>query len=186
MAAIDTNHCRSSPDSSYPQQAPIPGLQSYPTHTLSVSEKELIMWKHIALVAVISIFWVSQAMAGDNEMNSFLGLWRVDFERTMEAAKKSPKYSAKDAERLPAMVKKMMGMMKIKLADGNMSYVRGAKEISIPYRVKTASRNSATVACSHGDKTFDVRFTLIDGNYMNFKSSASDDMHYYIWKRSEG
>lgn len=144
------------------------------------------MRKSIAFVTLISIFWVSQAIAGSNEMTPFLGLWHVDFERTMEAAKKSPKYSAKDAERLPLMVKKMMGMMKIKLADGSMSYVRGSKEISIPYKVKTASGNSATVACSHGDKTFDVRFTLIDGNYMNFKSSASDDMHYYIWKRSEG
>jgi hypothetical protein len=119
-------------------------------------------------------------------MSKFLGSWRVDFERTMEEAKKSPKYSAKDAKRLPTIIKKMMEMMAIKLADGSMSYARGSRETTIPYRVKTASGNSATVACSHGDKSFDVRFTLIDGKYMNFKSAASDDMDYYIWKRTEG
>ncbi|MCZ6875952.1 MAG: hypothetical protein O7G88_20885 [bacterium] len=144
------------------------------------------MRKSIACVVLISICWVSQAVAGNNDMSKFLGLWRVDFERTMEEAKKSPKYSAKDAERLPAMVKKMMGMMTIKLADGSMSYVRGSREMNLPYRVKAASGNSATVVCSRGDKTFDVRFTLIDGKYMNFKSAASDDMDYYIWKRTAG
>ena len=145
------------------------------------------MRKSIAFVVLIGIFWVSQAVAGnDDAMNKFLGLWHVDFERTMEAAKKSPKYSAKDAERLPAMVKKMVQMMQIKLANDSMSYVRGSREMNLPYRVKTASGDSATVSCSRGNKTFDVRFTLIEGKYMNFKSTASDDMDYYIWKRTEG
>lgn len=144
------------------------------------------MRKIIAFAALISICWVSQSLAGSNDMGHFIGLWRVDFERTMEEAKKSPKYSAKDAERLPTIIKKMMEMMAIKLADGSMSYARGSRETTLPYKVKTASGNSATVAFTHGDKTFDVRFTLIDGNYMNFKSTASDDMDYYIWKRSEG
>ena len=144
------------------------------------------MRKIIAFAALISICWVSQSLAGNNDMSQFLGMWRVDFERTMEAAKKSPKYSAQDAERLPPIIKRMMGMMAIELADSNMRYIRGSRETTLPYKVKAASGDSATVVFTHGDKTFDVYFTLIDGNYMNFKSTGSDDMDFYIWKRSEG
>ena len=144
------------------------------------------MKKIIILSLLIGIFGVSDVLGGGNQMHKFLGVWGVDFDRTMEAAKKSPKYSEQEAERMPKMIERMMGMMKIKLTDREMIYVRGSREMALPYTVKAASKQSTTVQFSQNKKTFEVQFTLIDGKYMRFTSSGSDDMDYYIWKRLKG
>jgi hypothetical protein len=135
------------------------------------------------LTMVLSVVCISGALAGNLKISKFVGLWDVDFDRTMEEAKKSPKYNEKEAERMPAMIKRMMGKMKIKLTDKQMIYVRGTKEVVFPYSVKSSDDKSVTIEIRKGDDTATVAFILIDGKYMNFKSSASDDMHYYVWKK---
>ena len=101
----------------------------------------------------------------------------------MEASKKSPKYNKKDAERMPAMIKRMMGMMKIKLSEKEMIYLRGTRQMKAPFTIKSADKKSVTVVIKQGEQQITVIFTLLDKKYMNFKSSGSDDMDYYVWKK---
>ena len=136
------------------------------------------------LAMVFSAIWCSTTLAGNLDMGKLAGMWEVDYDRTMAEGKKSPKYDDKMAERLPAMVKRMMGRMRITLTDKEMIYVMGAKEMALPYTVKSSDANSVTVSAKQGTKEVTVVFTLIEATYMNFKSSGSDDMDYYVWKRA--
>ena len=122
----------------------------------------------------------STVAAGNLEINTFIGVWTVDYDRTMEEGKKSPKY---DAERMPAMIKGMMAKMKIKLTDTEMIYLRGAKEMKFPYSVTSSDAQSVTITANPGPQEITIVFTLVDGEYMQFKSSGSDDMKYYVWKQ---
>ncbi len=142
------------------------------------------MRKVIIIAAILGM--LSSASFGDNlDMSKFVGLWKVNFERTMEEAKKSPKYREEDAERMPAMIKRMMAKMKIEISDKDMSYIRGANKMTLPYTFTSSDTKSATVNVKQGPKEASMVFYLIDGEFMNFKSSASDDMHFYIWEKEE-
>jgi hypothetical protein len=140
----------------------------------------------IILTLALSVVWSSTALAGNLEMTAFTGQWEVDFDRTMEEVKKSPKYDEAMAEQMPAIVKRMMSKMKIKITDQEMIYLLGTKEMALPYSVTSSDTESVTVSIQQGPEEVAVAFTLIEGQCMNFKSSASDDMHFYVWKRSAG
>ena len=140
------------------------------------------MKKIIMAMALLAIC-VSCASDGTMDMSKFIGLWEVDYTRTMEAGKNSPKYSEKDAERMPAMIKRIMATMKIQLTETEMIYLRGSKEVKVPYSVKSADKHSVTISVKQDSIEATVIFTLIDGEYMRFKSSGSDDMAYYVWKK---
>ena len=118
-------------------------------------------------------------------INTFYGTWGVDFERTIEETKNSPKYSQEQADKMPNMIKRMMNMMKIRITESEMIYLRGEKEIAYHFRVVEETENSARIECSVNEQTFHIDFTLLEGAYMNFKSSGSDDMNYYIWKLAD-
>lgn len=121
------------------------------------------------------------AFAGHLEISRFAGDWVVDYDRTLEAGKKSPKY---DAERMPAMIKSMMEKMKIRMTENEMIYLRGKKELKIPFTVKSSDEKTLTVSVTQGNEQVTIVFTLIDGACMNFKSSGSDDMDFFIWTKA--
>ena len=136
------------------------------------------------LTMVLSLVCGCGGQSGDLDVSKFIGVWEVDFDRTMEESKKSPKYDEKMAERMPALIKRMMGTMTIRLTDKEMVYRRGTKDIAHPYSVKSSDENSVTITVKQEANEITIAFTLIDGEYMSFKSSASDDMNYYVWKKS--
>lgn len=125
------------------------------------------------------------AFAEPLDIESFTGLWEVDFDRTMEAAKQSPKYDPAEAERMPDMIKRMMGKMKIRLTGTEMVYLRGSREMALPFSVSAADEASLTLGVKQGDQEATIVLNLIDGEFLNFKSSGSDDMDYYIWRKAE-
>jgi len=118
-------------------------------------------------------------------INYFYATWEVDFERTLEESRKSPKFSQEDLVKMPDMIRKMMDIMKVRITKSEMIYLRGEKEIAYPFVVVEETENSARIECSVNEQTFHIDFTLLDNKYMNFKSSGSDDMNYYIWKQTD-
>lgn len=139
--------------------------------------------RHIMLIALLTLAWGCSAPPADLDINTFAGLWEVDFDRTMEAAKQSPKYNEAEAERLPEMIKRMMGMMKIELTSSEMIYRRGTKEVAIPFGVSASDGTTVTVTAKQGEVEVTVVFTRLEEDGMSFKSSATDDMDYYVWRR---
>jgi len=118
--------------------------------------------------------------------NPFVGQWAPHYERTLEEGKKSPKYRPETAEKVSAMIKKIMESMKLEVTAEEMVYLVGGTRLALPYTV--ASTNPAektmTITLETQDSEAQVTFHLIDDKYMNFKSTGSDDLDYYIWERA--
>ncbi len=115
-------------------------------------------------------------------MQNFYGEWVVDFDRTMEEAKKSPKYSEEDLQKIPDIIKRMMGSMEVQITESEFLFKRGNKSISNTYELVEESENSAQALFTVNGREYFTDFILIENKFMNFKSGGSDDMDYYIWK----
>lgn len=111
------------------------------------------------------------------------GTWTVDYEQTLEKAKENPKYSADEMDEMPQIIKKMVETMKVRLTPSNMIFFKNDKEKSYPFMLVAESKNTARIEYNTGEKQFFLDFTLIDKEHMSFKSSASDDMDSYVWKK---
>ena len=131
---------------------------------------------------VLAVFWVPGALSEGMDIGEFVGHWEVDFDRTMEEVKKSPEYNPEDAEKLPKIVKRMMQRMKIRIEPDNVVYWMGKRQEAFPFTVTAASDTTVTANTEQHGKTATFVLTLVEGRYMNLKSSTSDDLDYYIWK----
>ena len=118
------------------------------------------------------------------DASKLAGLWEVDFDRTMEELKKSPKYKPEDIEKMPAMIKGMMARMKVKFSEKEFAFVQGGKEMSLPYTVQSETGASSVLAVKQGNQEQTLTVTLVDGKFLNVKSSGSHDLDYYIWKHA--
>ncbi len=139
----------------------------------------------LILAALFGLFGLSAPPACAAGMERFLGIWVVDYEKTMEEAKKSPKYSPKDDARFAEVIQRMMATMKLQFTGDEMIYLRGDRKNAVPYTVKSSDGTKAALSCEAGGRHFDVVLTLREGYTMNFKSSGSDDMDFYVWKRGK-
>lgn len=136
-----------------------------------------------SLFAVLTyLLVVTQASA--LEASKYTGTWELDFDRTMEEAKKSPKYKPSDAAEMPAMIKQMMQRMKLKLSDKEFAMVQGGKEMSTPYTVQSGTDTTAVLAVKIRDTEQTLTVTLLDGKFLKVKSSGTDDLDYLIWKKA--
>jgi hypothetical protein len=138
--------------------------------------------KTILITAIVVTLCGADPLFAD--ATRFYGTWQVDFERTMEESKKSPKYVPGDAERLPVIVKTMMNALTLKITGQAVTYVQGTRELSLPYRLERDDASTVLVVTQDG-KQFTLTLSLRDGQVMNVKSSGSDDLDYYIWKRTQ-
>ncbi len=119
--------------------------------------------------------------------NPFIGKWTVNHGLTMEEAKKSPKYQPETAPLIGKLIKNMVERMKLKITAEEMIYSMNDNERPVPYTVTSTGTGgkSLTATSQAGDKEVQIIFTLIDDKYMNFKSTGTDDMNYYIWQPAE-
>ncbi len=139
-----------------------------------------------ALVAM-SLIGCKKDAGSQPAKNPFIGKWTVNYELTMEESKKSPKYQPGLDEVMGKIIKKMVEQMKLEITADEMIYSMGDNKQSAPYTITSTGDDgkSLTVTSQAGDKEVQVTFTLIDDKYMNFKSTGTDDMDYYIWQPAE-
>ena len=119
------------------------------------------------------------------EAHAFIGTWIIDYDRSLEEAKNSPDYTPAAAEKMPAFIKKLMEQMKLQITDSEIVYMMGENRQAMAYTIESQTATSLVANAHAGENRASMNFTLIDGQYMNLKSSASDDMTYYIWKPDE-
>lgn len=135
-------------------------------------------------VITVCVLLVGCKKSGGPGANPFVGKWSVHLERTLAEGKKSPKYDKENESKMVGFITSMMGSMRLEITDDKIVYLRGEKKISHQYTVKSRDDKgvSMTVTSKVGDKEIEIVFRLIEGEYMNFKSTGSDDMDYYIWE----
>ena len=119
--------------------------------------------------------------------NPFIGKWTLNYDLTMEESKKSLKYRPEVAQLVGMVIKNMAEQMKLEITAEEMIYSKDDKKRAIPYTITSTDTagKSLTAASQAGDKEVQIIFTLIDDKYMNFTSTGSDDMNYYIWQPAE-
>ncbi|MGK7943282.1 MAG: hypothetical protein AB4058_02305 [Microcystaceae cyanobacterium] len=111
------------------------------------------------------------------------GLWLVDYDKTLEEAKKNPELSAEEIEQMPKIIKRLIETMRIEITENSLIYRRGNRETTILCSFKNMTEIKIIALCNNQNQEATLTFTLIENKYLNFKSSNSDDMDYYIWKR---
>ena len=98
-------------------------------------------------------------------MQNFYGEWVVDFDRTMEEAKKSPKYSEEDLQKIPDIIKRMMGSMEVQITESEFLFKRGNKSISNTYELVEESENSAQALFTVNGREYFTDFILIENKF---------------------
>ncbi len=141
----------------------------------------------ITALAALSLIGCKKDAGSQPAKNPFIGKWTVNYELTMEESKKSPKYQPEIAQLIGMVIKNMVEEMKLEITAEEMIYSMNDKEHPVPYTIIStgAGGKSLTVTSEAGDKNVQVTLTLIDDKYMNFTSTESDDMNYYIWQPAE-
>lgn len=136
----------------------------------------------ILLLAVMLCLFPNKAYADD--VFAFAGSWSVHPKLTMEYSKNSPKYNPSQDAQFEKTLLRMVNTMTVTLSEDKMIYRMGARSSTIPFEIKETTATSTVVSGDLENTNFTLIFTMIDGQYMNFKSSGSDDMDYYIWQKT--
>ncbi len=118
--------------------------------------------------------------------NPFIGKWTIDYDRTMEETKKSPKYKPEVDQLFGMLIQNKVEEMKLDITSDKVIISKDGQEQIDAYTVTfTGSDGRTMIATSAaGDEQVQMTFTLIGDDYINFKSTGSDDMDYCIWKRA--
>ncbi|MBZ0165430.1 MAG: hypothetical protein K8I00_01395 [Candidatus Omnitrophica bacterium] len=150
-------------------------------------KKEIVIGRKFSLPAIIlclSVLNVTGASAGEQALAEKLrGTWVLDTSRTLTYAKTSPKYTEKDASRLPGQLKLLRNLMKIEITAQHVITFRGDRSQPLAYRVESSAHNQVVLTGRTRGQDVTLTFMLIDGDAMNMRSSGSDDMDYFIWTR---
>ena len=141
----------------------------------------------ITALAALSLIGCKKDAGTQPAKNPFIGKWTVSHGLTMEETRKSPKYRPEIAEEMEMIIKSLSEQMKLEITAEEMAFSTNANKRSVPYTVTSTdpAGKSLTATSQAGDKEAQITFTLIDDKYMNFKSTGTDDMDYYIWQPAE-
>jgi hypothetical protein len=118
------------------------------------------------------------------DMKPFVGQWGVDVPATLEEMKKSPKYNPDQAAQYAAHVKKMSGQLLLTVAESQINIDVDMRTRAIPYKLVNSTEKETQVAFDTGKQKGIITFVQIGNDHINFKSTASEEMNIYVWKRS--
>ncbi|MBF0198535.1 MAG: hypothetical protein HQL32_12535 [Planctomycetes bacterium] len=112
------------------------------------------------------------------------GTWILDAKASEAYIQTSPKWKPKDAKYLPKIMKRMSQVLYTFKDDSIIAAMRG-KEQAFP--ITSVEREGENFLCKGNIKGKEVTLTvsLRKDGVINIKSSTTDDMDYYIWKRGE-
>lgn len=145
-----------------------------------------------ALILIITLSVISLSGCGKKPdtppepENPFIGKWAIDYDRTIEESKKNPKYQPELAQLYAMLIKNNVEKMKLEITSDKMISSKDGQEQALAYTVTSTSADGKTLTATSpaGEEEVQITFTLVDDDYMNFKSTGSDDKDYYIWKRA--
>jgi hypothetical protein len=125
---------------------------------------------------------------GGSGTNPFVGKWAVQPERSIAEGKKSPKYESEPQAKMLGFISAVMDSPSLEITPDEMVFVRGQERTAQAYTVKSRDDEDGTmtVTAKADGKSIEIVFTLLEDGYMNFKSSDTDDMNYYIWEPETG
>ncbi len=140
--------------------------------------------RKIFLAALLSVLSATTALADTDGVAPFIGLWQVDFDRTLARVQAHPEYKEENAERTVEVLTAIVSALQVRLTEDEMIYVQPNDEMKLPYTVESTTDDTAVIKVSRGQSEATLTFTRIDEDHMQLKSSATEDFDNYVWKRA--
>jgi len=131
---------------------------------------------------VFLMFVTTQALA---EMPKELkGFWILEAQATERNILASPKLTPKDAKYLPTVLKRMSQYV-WEFNDGVITSSRGTKNKTLTVVLKENNKKEFVFEGQMDNQTIMMTVTFVNNALINIRSSATDDMYYYLWTRGK-
>ena len=140
------------------------------------------------LALMVGLLIAFSTNAAENGIKKFIGTWKVNCEKTLLEAKKSPKYKPEDEERMKKAIEKMLKSMTLVIKEKELIFDMGKRKQALK-SIKVENKNDTLIMFFEVGKKknkFQVTFSIVENRFLNFKSTASDDMNFYIWEKGKG
>ena len=138
----------------------------------------------VKALAVLAILTLPVTTAWAEMPNELKGSWILDAPATEEHLKTSPQWKAEDAKFLPTILKRMSQFLFGFEEDAIVSTMRGRQQV-IPVELKEKSGHTYVFEGKVRDQTITLTVSFVDDRTISIRSSASDDMDYFLWKRGQ-
>ena len=112
------------------------------------------------------------------------GSWILDTAATEKYMQTSPKWTPEDAKYLPMILKRMSQAVYEFKENAFIVSMRG-KTQTLPIILKHSEKQKYIFEGTLGDQTMTLTASITDEGNLNVRSSATDDMTYYLWKRGQ-
>ena len=140
-------------------------------------------------IILFIIIFVTILSCSKQSVEMLPGRWIVDYDRTMKAVMNDKIWKdMSDMERdyFPDILMDTIKGFVMRIDDKALTFSMRGNDLSYPYIIEKEEGNSLILISDTGDEEVRLIFRIIDRNHISFKSSATNDMDFYIWKRSGG
>ena len=140
------------------------------------------MRKKIYTMAGLILLTGSTAFADMPE--ALKGDWVIDAPASEVHMQTSPKWKPEDAQYLP-MIMNRMAQVRYAFAGDTITVSMRGKQQPLPVTLAKSEDKRWIFEGLAGEQTVTLTVSLNEAGNMNIRSSATDDMDYYLWKRAE-
>lgn len=133
-------------------------------------------------LAIVAIVTISTTTTQAEMPEALKGSWIFDADATEAYMQTSPNWKAEDEKYLPTILKRMSQAAYEFTDDAFIVSMRGktqALNVTLTHSEKKIYIFEGTLA----DQNITLTASINDGGGLNVRSSATDDMEYYLWKR---
>lgn len=116
------------------------------------------------------------------DVTTYHGEWKIDVPATMEHLKQSPKYKPEEAAMIEKGLARRAEAMTLQIDDARVAIMVGQRTIPLPYTVQSDTDSETKLGFAAGEQTGVLTFTRIGEDRINFTSSLTDDMNFFVWK----
>ncbi len=121
--------------------------------------------------------------SSDLDMSTFYGEWEVETERTLKRVGASQEFGGVNGSESAAALRDLMPKLRIRITAQELAFIREGEAASFAYAVESSNPTSVTAQVAQSHQDVSIVFALIEGQYMNYKSTASRRMDDLVWKR---
>ena len=130
---------------------------------------------------LLALVCAGNAVAGVPE--ELRGAWVIAPKETEAFMKTSPKWKPEDAKYLPKIMERM-SLAVYEIGDGTLTMSIRRSKRTLPIVLKESGKKKHVFETKVGENTVVLTMTVNAQGFLNIRSSATDDMDYYLWKRT--
>ena len=139
------------------------------------------------ILVIMSIILILLAGCSKSADELVIGSWVADYNRTMKSIMDSEiwaEMSETEQVLFPDILEEMLQNVVIEIDKEKLRMIVRDIENDYPCTITDVDKDNVTLQCESEGNVIELVVNIIDKNHMSFKSSATNDMDYYIWKRS--